>query len=366
MISIQNTYNEALVFADEIDSGTEGLLRALCGAPFSAGSRIRVMPDVHAGKGSVIGTTMTLTDRVAPALVGVDIGCGITAVRVDGKRIDLNRLDKVIRERVPAGRAARVRAHRFAEELSLDELLCHRHVQKDKAYLALGTLGGGNHFIELDRAQDGGYYLVIHSGSRRLGAEVATHYQEAAFRELTDGTPYELAYATGETMRAYLHDLEITQRYAALNRSAIADEILRAMKLDELARIECIHNYVDTEAMILRKGAISARAGEALIIPMNMRDGCLIGRGLGNAEWNYSAPHGAGRLMSRAEAKSSFTLSQYKKEMKGIFSTCISRETLDESPMAYKPMNDILSKLGETAEITERLIPVYNFKAGEE
>ncbi len=366
MISIQSTYNEALIFADEIDSGTEGLIRALCAAPFSAGSKIRIMPDVHAGKGSVIGTTMTVTDKVAPGLVGVDIGCGITAVRVDSKRLDLNKLDKLVREKIPSGRAVRTKPHRFSEEIALEELFCYRHIQADKARAALGTLGGGNHFIEIDRTEDGGYYLVIHSGSRRLGAEVASHYHEAAFRELTDGTPYELAYATGEIMTAYLHDLEITQRYAAWNRNAMADEILRGMKLSETERIECIHNYIDTEAMILRKGAISAKAGERLIIPMNMRDGCLIGTGLGNPEWNCSAPHGAGRLMSRVEAKSSFTLSQYKKEMKGIFSTCISRETLDESPMAYKPVDAILSRLGETATITERIVPVYNFKAGEE
>ncbi len=366
MITIKNTYNEAKIFADEIDSGTEGLIRALCGTPFSQGSRIRIMPDVHAGKGSVIGTTMTIGNRVAPGLVGVDIGCGITAIRIDGKRLDLNKLDKLIREKIPAGRSIRTKLHRFAEETALEDLTCYRHVQADKARASLGTLGGGNHFIEIDRAQDGAFYLIIHTGSRRLGAEVAMHYHEVAFKELTDDTPYELAYAVGETMRAYLHDLEITQRFAAWNRNAIADEILRGMKLSEAMRIECIHNYIDTDAMILRKGAISARTGEPLIIPMNMRDGCLIGKGLGNEEWNFSAPHGAGRLMSRAEAKSSFTLSQYKKEMKGIFSSSISRETLDECPMAYKPMESILTKISDTAEISERLIPVYNFKAGDE
>lgn len=366
MITIKNYYNEALVFADEIDSATEGILRALCGSPFAQGSRIRIMPDVHAGMGSVIGTTMTVKDKIAPGLVGVDIGCGITAIRVEGKRPDLNKLDKLIHEKIPAGRSVRAKSHRFADEIDLEELLCCRHVQTAKAYASLGTLGGGNHFIEMDRAENGDFYLVIHTGSRRLGAEVATHYQERAFRECTDGTPYELAYATGETMQAYLHDVEIAQRFASINRNAIADEILRGMKLDETARIECIHNYIDIQERILRKGAISAKAGESLIIPMNMRDGCLIGKGLGNEEWNFSAPHGAGRLMSRAEARGAFTLSQYKKEMKGIFSTSVSRETLDESPMAYKPMESILSKIEATAEITERLIPVYNFKSGEE
>ena len=236
----------------------------------------------------------------------------------------------------------------------------------DKAYRSVGTLGGGNHFIEIDRGDDGAYWLVIHSGSRRLGAEVASYYHDAAFKTGMGDVPYELAYATGDLMNAYLHDLVIAQEFARLNRQAMIDEICKGMKLAVVDSFECVHNYYDPDAMILRKGAISAKAGETVIIPMNMRDGCLIGLGRGNPDWNNSAPHGAGRLLSRQEARSSFTLSQYKKEMQGVYSSSISRETLDESPMAYKPMKAILSKIGETVEITEQITPVYNFKAGDE
>lgn len=366
MIKIDNKYASAIVYADTIDAGAEGLIRALCGSPVSRDSRIRIMPDVHAGKGCAVGTTMTIHDSVAPGLVGVDIGCGMTAVKVRAKRLELQKLDKLIREKIPAGRAVRNRPHRFAEQAALDSLLCRRHIQADKALAGIGTLGGGNHFIELDRGEDGACWLVIHSGSRRLGVEVATHYQNEAFHQCPAGTPYELAYASGGLMADYLHDTRITQNFAELNRQAIADEIVKGMKLDAEDSFSTVHNYIDTDAMILRKGAVSARAGERLIIPMNMRDGALLCLGKGNPEWNFSAPHGAGRLMSRADARQSFTLSQFKKEMQGIFTTSVDRGTLDESPMAYKPMESIVSQIGETAEITERLRPVYNFKAGEE
>lgn len=366
MIKIDNKYASAIVYADTIDAGAEGLIRTLCGSPVSKDSRIRIMPDVHAGKGCAVGTTMTIHDSVAPGLVGVDICCGMTAVKVRAKRLELQKLDKLIREKIPAGRAVRSKTHRFAERAELGGLLCRRHIQADKALASIGTLGGGNHFIELDRGEDGSYWLVIHSGSRRLGVEVAAYYQNEAFRQCPAGTPYELAYASGGLMADYLHDTRITQDFAELNRQAIADEIVKGMKLDAEDSFSTVHNYIDTDAMILRKGAVSARAGERLIIPMNMRDGALLCLGKGNPEWNFSAPHGAGRLMSRADARQSFTLSQFKKEMQGIFTTSVDRGTLDESPMAYKPMESIVSQIGETAEITERLRPVYNFKAGEE
>ena len=244
-------------------------------------------------------------------------------------------------------------------------MLCFRHIQKDKALRSVGSLGGGNHFVELDRGDDGSYWLIIHSGSRHLGAEVADHYQKAAFDSCPEGTPYELAYATGDLMAAYLHDMKIVQDYAELNRQAIAADIEKGMKWNVEDTFSTIHNYIDVEAMILRKGAVSAKQGERLIIPMNMRDGCLLCIGKGNSDWNESAPHGAGRLMNRAETKQSFTLSQFKKEMKGIYTTSIGRDTLDESPMAYKPMDAILSQIGDTVEVVERIRPVYNFKAGE-
>ena len=366
MIEISGTCNKAIVYADSIDSGAEGLIKAFCGSPVSEGSKIRIMPDVHSGKGCVVGTTMTITDKIAPGLIGVDIDCGMSAVKLSGKRIEMQKLDKLIHEKIPAGRSIRNGPHRFTDNIDLDHLYCSRHIQKDKAYRSIGTLGGGNHFIEVDRGEDGAYWLVVHSGSRRLGAEVAYYYHDAAFKTGTGDVPYELAYATGDVMYAYLHDLQIAQEFARLNRQAMIDEICKGMKLSVADSFECVHNYYDAEAMILRKGAISSKVGEVVIIPMNMRDGCLIGIGKGNPDWNYSAPHGAGRLMSRQDARNSFTLSQYKKEMHGIYSSSVCRETLDESPMAYKPMDAILSKIADTVEITQRITPVYNFKAGDE
>jgi len=366
LITITNQYNTALVYADQIDSSAEGLLRALCDSPVSDVSRIRVMPDVHAGRGCAVGTTMTISDKAAPGLVGVDIGCGMEAVKVSSKRLELQKLDKLVYEKIPSGRKLRTVPHRFAEEVDLQDLRCVRHVQQKKALQSIGTLGGGNHFIEVDRGADGAYWLIVHSGSRHLGLEVAGWYHDAAFQQCPEGTPYELAWVSGELMEDYLHDMKIVQDFAALNRQAIVDEIVRGMKLDIVETISTVHNYIDLGVMILRKGAVSAQAGEKLLIPMNMRDGCLLCIGKGNEEWNFSAPHGAGRRMSRAETRQSFTLSQYKKEMKGIYSTSVSRETLDESPMAYKPMEDILSQIGPTVEVLERLTPVYNFKAGED
>jgi len=366
LFTIQNNCNNAIVYADSIDSGAEGLLRALCGSPLSEGSIIRVMPDVHAGKGCAIGTTMTITDKVAPGLVGVDIGCGMTAVKLSCKRMELQKLDKLVHSNIPAGRMLRAKPHRFAERIDLDALRCGHHVRKDKALSAIGTLGAGNHFIELDRDAAGDYWLIIHTGSRSLGAEVASFYQKEAFSASPEGIPYELAYATGSLMEDYLHDMAIAQEFAETNRQAIADELIRGMKCEVTDTLSTIHNYIDIDERMLRKGAISAKAGERVVIPLNMRDGCLLCLGKGNSDWNNSAPHGAGRLMSRSEAKQSFTLSQYKKEMTGIYSTSINRDTLDESPMAYKPMQAILSQISPTVDIVERFMPVYNFKAGEE
>ena len=366
MITISNQYNTAIVYAGQIGPGAEGLLKALCGSPVSEGSRIRIMPDVHPGKGCAVGTTMTVTDKAAPGLVGADIGCGMEVFRVAGKRLELQKLDKLVHEKIPSGRRVRGAPHRFTEQVDLDALRCVRHVKREKAQCSMGTLGGGNHFIEMDKGADGAYWLIIHSGSRHLGLEVAAWYQDQAFRQCPEGTPYELAWTAGELMEDYLHDMAVVQEFAALNRRAIADEIIRGMKLDVEETFSTVHNYIDLDAMILRKGAVSARAGEKLVIPMNMRDGCLICRGKGNEDWNYSAPHGAGRLMNRAAARQSFTLSQYKKEMQGVYSTSVSRDTLDESPMAYKPMDAILSQIGPTAEVLEHIKPIYNFKAGEQ
>lgn len=366
LITIENTYNSAIVYADSLDSGAEGLIRALCGNTVSVGSTIRIMPDVHAGKGCAVGTTMTISDRVAPGLVGVDIGCGITALKFRAKRLELQKLDKLIREKIPSGHTIRTSPHPLADQVDLEALHCLRHIQRDKAICSIGTLGGGNHFIEVDKDSNGAFWLIIHSGSRKLGVEAANYYQNAAFHQCHEETPFELAYATGDLMADYLHDMKIIQAFADLNRRTIAHEIVKGMKLTVEDSISTIHNYIDTRSMILRKGAVSAAVGERLMIPMNMRDGCLLCVGKGNISWNCSAPHGAGRLMSRTDSRQSFTLSQYKKEMKGIYTTSVSRDTLDESPMAYKPMEKILDQIGPTVEILDHIQPIYNFKAGEE
>lgn len=366
MIKIENTYSSAVIYADGCDAGTEGLLRALCGSPLAAGSRIRIMPDVHPGKGCAVGTTMTITDKVAPGLVGVDIGCGMEVYRVAGRRMELQKLDRIVRDKVPAGSANRSKPHRFAEKVDIDALRCSRHVQKDRARRSIGTLGGGNHFIEVDEGEDGTRWLIIHSGSRHLGFEVASWYQEKAFRQSPEGTSFELAWAEGALLEDYLHDVALVQEFAALNRQAIADEIIRGMKLNVEESFSTVHNYIDRENRILRKGAVSAQEGERLIIPLNMRDGSLLCVGKGNEDWNFSAPHGAGRKLNRAQVRQSFTVSRFKKEMQGIYSSSINKDTLDECPMAYKEPDAILSQIGPTVEVTERLRPVYNFKAGAE
>ncbi len=365
LITIQNCFNTAIVFSEGIDPGAAGLLRALCGSPISQNSKIRVMPDVHAGKGCAVGMTMTISDCVAPGLIGPDIGCGMTVFKVGGRRPELQKLDKTIREAIPAGCGLRTKIHRFSEQIDLKTLNCSRHIQEEKAMRCIGTLGGGNHFIELDQSRDGSFWLIIHSGSRNLGAGVANFYQKAAFDSCPEGTPYELAYMSGALMADYLHDIKIVQAYAELNRRAIASDIVKRMKWDVELAFSTVHNYVDADCMVLRKGAVSARQGEQLIIPMNMRDGCLLCVGKGNREWNESAPHGAGRLMSRAEARQRFTLSQFKKEMDGVYSSSLSHDTIDESPMAYKPMEQILAQIGPSVEIKEHIRPVYNFKACE-
>ena len=362
---IKNTYNSAIIYADEIDSGSQGLITALCGNIISKNSKIRIMPDVHAGKGCAVGTTMTITDRVAPGLVGVDIGCGVLAIKLQTKRMELQKLDKLIYAKIPSGRNIRKDCHRFSERTDLTELRCFKHIIHDKALHSIGTLGGGNHFIELDRANDSdkSYWLIVHSGSRHLGVEVASYYHNLAFSQCPKGTPYELAYAMGGLMDDYLHDMEIVQCFAEWNRYAIAFDIINGMKLKADEIFSTVHNYIDLDNMILRKGAVSANLGEKLVIPMNMRDGCLICVGKGNPDWNYSAPHGAGRLLSRKDAKESFTVSQYKKEMKGVYTTSVNKDTLDESPMAYKPMDEIVNKIGDTVDIIDRIYPVYNFKS---
>ena len=369
MIEIKGAYGEAKVFTDTLEQTAEGQIKILCEQPFIEGSKIRIMPDVHAGKGCTIGTTMTIGNFVVPNLVGVDIGCGMLTVRLKEKRINLPELDSFIRQNIPSGREVRERTHRSHGRINLEELRCYKKVDTRRAKESLGTLGGGNHFIEVDKDDDGNLYLVIHTGSRNLGLRVAELYQKKAYnavggRDQTE-IPYELAYLTGEEMENYLYDMEFMQRFAELNRSIIKEVILEGMKLHEDDSFSTIHNYVDTEAMILRKGAVSAKKDEILLIPMNMRDGSLICTGLGNEDWNCSAPHGAGRRLSRRDAENSFTVSEFKKQMDGIYTTSVSQDTLDECPMAYKPMEEILSNIGETVRVDRVIHPIYNFKASE-
>lgn len=367
MIELKGKYNTAKIFTDALENAAEGQIKKLLDQDFTSGSQIRIMPDVHAGAGCTIGTTMTITDKVVPNLVGVDIGCGMETVKLKNKRINLPELDSFIHNNIPAGFDIRDSAHKYINDARLYELKCAEHINIQRGELSLGTLGGGNHFIEIDKDDDGSLYLIVHSGSRNIGLQAAQFYQDAAFKSFgrESDIPYELAYCEGALLDDYLHDMAIMQEFADLNRRAITDSILKGCKLKEEDRFTTIHNYIDLEFGILRKGSVSAQKDEILLIPINMRDGSLICRGLGNADWNYSAPHGTGRLMSRREVKDTFTVSAYKKEMAGIYSSTINAETLDECPMAYKSLDEILSQITPTVEVIKQIKPVYNFKAGE-
>ncbi|MBR4501898.1 MAG: RtcB family protein [Clostridia bacterium] len=407
MIELTGQYNTAKVFTDLVDDASIAQIRGLLDQEFIRGLRIRMMPDVHAGAGCTVGTTMTVKDRVVPNLVGVDIGCGMEVARLRETRLEPAKLDRVVRETVPAGFERRKTAHKYADRVDLSALKCAKHIRMENAVLSLGSLGGGNHFIEADRGEDGEIYLVIHSGSRHLGLEVAGFYQKQAVLQMTGkdkrsieeernaliaeykaqgretelakvlrdargsrekegDVPKQFAYCAGYLFDDYIHDMRIVQEFATLNRQAMMDEIVRGMKFHVEDRFTSVHNYIDTDAMILRKGATSAREGERLIIPMNMRDGSLICTGKGNEDWNCSAPHGAGRIMSRSEARSSLTVSQMKKEMEGIYTTSVNQGTLDEAPMAYKPMEAIVNNISDTVRIDRVIKPIYNFKAGDE
>ena len=368
MITLQGNYGEAIIFTDTLETSAAEQIRAFCDQPFSAGSRIRIMPDVHAGKGCTIGTTMTVTDKIVPNVVGVDIGCGMLTVKLAEKRIDLPKLDNFIRQNIPHGRDVRKRTHRSHGRLNIYDLRCIKKIDIRRSRESLGTLGGGNHFIEVD--SDGeNLYLVIHTGSRNLGLRVADYYQKVAYTACggrqQQEIPYELAYLSGDAMQDYLHDMDFMRRFAELNRTIIKEVILEGMGLTEIDSFHTIHNYIDTEQGILRKGAVSAQKGERLLIPMNMRDGALLCTGLGNPEWNYSAPHGAGRLLSRKDAFSTYTLSAFQDSMNGIYTTSVAKDTIDECPMVYKPMEEIIRQIHDTVTIDARIRPIYNFKASE-
>ncbi len=401
MITIKGKHNTALCFTEDIDEEAREQIRRLASDPAYAGCKIRIMPDVHAGKGCTIGTTMTILDKVAPSLVGVDIGCGMYTVRLGKADISLKEFDRAAHA-LPSGHGTWSEAK---NAFDFTRLRCYRDIKKiGAAACSLGTLGGGNHFIELDVDDEGEKYLVVHSGSRFLGAQVAEHYMDVAAalaadrdgyilerEELTrtyksEGREKELQSALrrlegefqtrknavnrersvlfGQALEDYLADVDVTVEFARLNREIMANFLLSSVGVSALEAFHTIHNYIDVEKRILRKGAISAKKGERILIPINMHDGSLLCVGKGNEDWNCSAPHGAGRSMSRAEARHRITLEEYAKSMEGIYTTTVAMNTIDESPMAYKNMRDIMRNIRPTCSIEKRLTPIYNFKAG--
>lgn len=391
-MDIQGKYNTAKVFTDNVDSvAYSQILNMMCQI-WAKDVNVAIMPDCHAGKGCTVGTTMTIKDKVVPNLVGVDIGCGMLVAKLKVKYMEFGKLDKVIQQKIPSGKNKREHKHRYANNFSLDDLIAN---VRGEELLAIGSLGGGNHFIEVDVDDEKNYYLVIHSGSRHLGVAVCEYWQNVAIKEckeLTDirgaeiakykaqgktdaeikelmkdydhfSVPKELSYLKGKSLEGYLHDMQIVQEFAMQNRAAMLDVIVKEMGWKVAEQFTTIHNYIDMKSMILRKGAISANAGERVIIPMNMRDGSLICVGKGNPDWNYSAPHGAGRIMNRSTAKNTISMEDYKKAMEGIHSISVNANTIDESPMAYKPMEEIIENIKDTVEIEKIIKPVYNYKA---
>lgn len=403
MIELKGKYNKAKVFTDNIENQAVSQIIDLCNQSFVTGSNIAIMPDTHAGAGCTIGTTMTLHGKVVPNLVGVDIGCGMFCVQLREKDIDLEVLDEVIKLHVPSGQNVRNEDHKYNRYVDLNKLFCKSQVNLDRAKKSIGTLGGGNHFIELNKSKDGDLYLVVHSGSRYLGKQVAEYYQKLAIKSIKDNRdkkaemvaklkkegknkdiqgalksmevpkiPDSLCYLEGQYYDEYLQDMRLSQWYATMNREAIADTIIERMGLNPLKSFHTIHNYIEINSCvtsttgcndILRKGAISAADGEVVLIPINMRDGSILAIGKGNPEWNYSAPHGAGRILSRSKAKEQLTMAEFQDTMKDVYSTSVCSSTLDEAPMAYKPIEEILENIVDTVEVIEVIKPIYNYKA---
>lgn len=389
---ITNTGNEVKVFAETFEYEAYEQVKRLANYEAYQNSIIRIMPDSHAGKGCTVGTTMTITDKVTPNLVGVDIGCGMLTIELKDKNIDCEKLDLIIRTKIPNGFDVH---EKQKATFDFESLICAKQVDLERALLSIGSLGGGNHFIEVDYSEKSGrHYLVIHSGSRKLGGDVCKYYQDLAFQGANEMKKVredlitrlkaegriqdiesevkklkkpiadkELAHLSGDYLRSYLNDMEIVQRFAMLNRKTMAAIIIKEMGFLEESRFETIHNYIDFKRMILRKGAVSAEQGEKLLIPINMRDGSLICIGKGNEDWNYSAPHGAGRLMSRSKAKEMLSMDEFVNSMNGIFTTSVSTSTIDEAPQAYKSMEEIRTAITDTVEIIDTIKPIYNFKA---
>jgi len=400
VIEIKGKVNTAICYAKVIEDEAIAQIKRMCDYPMTEGSKIRIMPDVHSGKGCTIGTTMTVTDKVVPNVVGVDIGCGMYTVELGKGDIDYMKVDAAAHY-IPSGMSV---WEGRREHFDLTGLICYRELKEAKRLeRSLGTLGGGNHFIEIDESSDGTKYLVIHSGSRNLGKQVAEHYQklavnldrgygdyiekrdeiirsykeqgrrdeiQAALKELKwkvyEGEtkmPEDLCYLSGKYLEDYLHDVEICQAFAKRSREIMAEIIVEMAGLTAGESFHTIHNYIDTEEMILRKGSIAAHKGEKVLIPINMRDGSVIAVGKGNPEWNFSAPHGAGRIMSRTKAKDTLSLEEYKEAMKDVYTTSVSESTLDEAPMAYKSLDDIIDVIKASVDVIEVIKPVFNFKA---
>ncbi len=348
-----------------VDDYAVSQVKMICDHKSSEGSQIRVMPDVHPGKVGPIGLTMTVGESILPQLVGIDIGCGMTLSRLQKPRLEYQKLDAVIREYIPTG----FNIHDSPRgDFEFDQLACARHIQRDKALCSLGTLGGGNHFIEIDRDEEGNAYIIIHSGSRHLGKEVCEYYCREGQRVLNEQNitePYEMTWLSGALREDYLKDVQCAQAFAALNRETMLKAILKKMKWKPAGEIiSCCHNYIDGrgDKPILRKGAISAQKDEEVIIPIHMKDGVLLGRGKGNPDWNMSAPHGSGRLYKREDVQNLFSVSAYKKAMNGIYSSCIDRSTLDESPFCYRGMEDMQKAVADTVQVEHILRPLYNYK----
>ncbi len=400
MLEIKGKFNTAVCYAKTVEEEAIAQIRRMCDYEFTEGSKIRIMPDVHAGKGCTIGTTMTVIDKAVPNIVGVDIGCGMYTVKLGRGALDFEKLDAAAHY-IPSGKNVwEGRQERF----DLTALHCYRSLRDTKRLeRSLGTLGGGNHFIEVDQASDGTNYLVIHTGSRNLGKQVAEIYQQLAIdlnkgketyfaqrdaiiaeykaagrrkeiqaalaaiawanREAT--IPEDICYLYGNYLQDYLADVEICQRFARRNREKIAEVLLEQTGMAGTDAFHTIHNYIDTDEMILRKGAIAAHKGERVLIPINMRDGSILAVGRGNADWNYSAPHGAGRVMSRKKAKENLSMDAYKQAMRGIYTTSVNEATLDEAPMAYKALEDITEVIAEAVDVVDIMKPVYNFKASD-
>ena len=411
MIEIKGKYNTAVIYQSEIDEATRDQVQTIVDQPFVEGETIRIMPDCHAGAGCVIGTTMTINNgKVCPNLVGVDIGCGMYIVALKGIKeedIDFKAFEEFIKTHVPTGRD--IHESRKVKFTDILDLKCYRELKDAGRFeRAIGTLGGGNHFLELDRDSEGNIYFVVHTGSRNMGKQVADYYQDLAdgicnrqmdayfvekanlietykaegrkyeiqaalkelnqkYKENINKVPKDLAWLEGDHLNDYLHDMDICQRYAQLNRETICREVCKFFNIDfdTAGKFETIHNYIDLEQKMLRKGAIDCSAYKAVLIPLNMRDGSIVAEGKGNVNYNCSGPHGAGRLLSRNQAKENISLEDFEKSMEGIYTSCVSYDTLDESPMAYKPMESVLPWIKETAEVVDIIKPIWNYKAKE-